>query len=70
MRSPDILNDTDLVVIDMLQEATAEMRHAREQYGLHSPEFRAHRAAVGVLRAVLSAVGFDSEGIDNQIGDE
>lgn len=70
MRIPDTLNDTDLVVIERLKEATIDLRNAREEYGLGSREWHGHRHAVDILRAVLSDVGFDSDGIDHMIDDE
>lgn len=70
MRIPDTLNDTDLVVIEILKDATADLRQARGDYGVGSREWHGHRSAVDALRAVLSEVGFDSDGIDHMIDDE
>lgn len=66
-KAPDSLNATDLIVIDLLCQATAELHEARAEYGVGSPEWMKHRAAVDVLRSVLSQVGFDSDGIDEML---
>lgn len=63
-KAPATLNGTDLLVIEALCQVTAQLNTAKFATVRDICEVVGCTAVVTTLRAILSEVGFDSDGID------